>query len=150
MRQYTEDEVSQALEAIEAGASLRKASSQYGVPRTTLQSRIHGTQAGDIAFSDQQRLSLSQESHLSEWVNLRTLLNASYRSMETPSLLERTGCSLLSRETHQQWFKYLAIPEIIAIKASNRYNIDKTSILESRGSKRLILRSSETRSIRKK
>ncbi|KAK2737516.1 transposase [Colletotrichum kahawae] len=50
--------------------------------------------------------------------------------METPSLLERTRCSLLLRETHLQWFKHLAIPKIMAIKAFNRYNIDKTSILE--------------------
>ncbi|KAF4485948.1 hypothetical protein CGGC5_v005867 [Colletotrichum fructicola Nara gc5] len=72
------------------------------------------------------------------------------RSMETPSLLERTGCSLLLRETHLQWFKHLAIPEIMAIKASNRYNMDETGILEGRGSNGLVLGSSETRSIRKK
>ncbi|KAF5482718.1 hypothetical protein CGCF413_v015623 [Colletotrichum fructicola] len=70
--------------------------------------------------------------------------------METPSLLERTGCSLLLRETHLQWFKHLAIPEIMAIKASNRYNMDETGILEGRGSNGLVLGSSETRSIRKK
>ncbi|KAH9232034.1 hypothetical protein K456DRAFT_54521, partial [Colletotrichum gloeosporioides 23] len=38
----------------------------------------------------------------------------------------------------------------MAIKASNRYNMDETGILEGRGSNGLVLRSSETRSIRKK
>ncbi|KAH9233098.1 hypothetical protein K456DRAFT_53766, partial [Colletotrichum gloeosporioides 23] len=47
-------------------------------------------------------------------------------------------------------FKHLAIPEITAIKASNRYNMDETGILEGRGSNGLVLGSSETRSIRKK
>ncbi|KAF4475427.1 hypothetical protein CGGC5_v015994 [Colletotrichum fructicola Nara gc5] len=44
----------------------------------------------------------------------------------------------------------IAIPEIMAIKASNRYNMDETGILEGRGSNGLVLGSSETRSIRKK
>ncbi|KAE9573204.1 hypothetical protein CGMCC3_g10577 [Colletotrichum fructicola] len=38
----------------------------------------------------------------------------------------------------------------MAIKASNRYNMDETGILEGRGSNGLVLGSSETRSIRKK
>ncbi|KAK2773435.1 transposase [Colletotrichum kahawae] len=150
MPSYTENDIINALKAIANGQSIKKAAFEHGMPRLTLQYRMKGVQTRDIAFSDLQRLSPTQESHLAEWVNLRTLLNASYRSMETPSLLERTGGSLLLRETHLQWFKHLAIPEIMAIKASNRYNIDKTSILEGRGSNRLVLRSLETRSIRKK
>ncbi|KAH9240177.1 hypothetical protein K456DRAFT_1037670 [Colletotrichum gloeosporioides 23] len=119
MPQYTEDDINQALEAVARGTSVKKAAFEWGIPRSTLNSRIKGHQARDVAFSDLQRLSTSQESHLAEWVRSRTLLNASYRSMETPSLLERTGCSLLLKETHLQWFKHLAIPEIMAIKASN-------------------------------
>ncbi|KAF4474230.1 hypothetical protein CGGC5_v017057 [Colletotrichum fructicola Nara gc5] len=163
MPQYTEDDINQALEAIARGTSVKKAAFEWGIPRSTLKNRMKGHQARDIAFSDLQRLSASQESHLAEWVriqaalglpplinNSRTLLNASYRSMETPSLSERTGRSLLLRETHLQWFKHLAVPEIMAIKASNRYNMDETGILEGRGSNGLVLGSSETRSIRKK
>ncbi|KAK2767250.1 hypothetical protein CKAH01_15293 [Colletotrichum kahawae] len=97
---YSEDDVLRALTAIANGTSVKKAAFEHGVSRSTLQNRIRGVQTRDIAFSDLQRLSPTQESHLAEWVNLRILLNASYRSMETPSLLERTGCSLLLRETH--------------------------------------------------
>ncbi|KAK2744928.1 hypothetical protein CKAH01_18314 [Colletotrichum kahawae] len=102
MPQYTENDINQALEAIARGTSVKKAAFEWGIPRSTLKNRMNGQQARDIAFSDLQRLSTTQESYLAEWVNSRTLLNASYRSMETPSLLERTGCSLLSRETYQQ------------------------------------------------
>ncbi|CCF37361.1 hypothetical protein CH063_08723, partial [Colletotrichum higginsianum] len=67
MSQYTENEVNQALEAISNGQSVRKAAQQYGVPRSTLQHRLQGTQARAAAFSDLQRLTVSQEAKLAEW-----------------------------------------------------------------------------------
>ncbi|KAH9229046.1 hypothetical protein K456DRAFT_56932, partial [Colletotrichum gloeosporioides 23] len=57
MSQYSEYDVHQALEAIANGQSLRKAASEWGIPRTTLQRRIQGIQPKNIAFTDHQRLS---------------------------------------------------------------------------------------------
>ncbi|KAF7524655.1 hypothetical protein G7054_g11351 [Neopestalotiopsis clavispora] len=115
MPQYTEEHITQALEAVASGASVKSAALEWGIPRSTLKNRIKGHQARDIAFSDLQRLSPTEENHLAE-----------------------------------PWFRHLAIPEIMAIKPTNRYNMDETGILEGRGSNGLVLGSSEARSIRKK
>lgn len=71
---YSNEDVSQALDAIKGGQSLRKAASQWGVPRTTLQRRMQGAQSREIAFSEQQRLSQAQESNLAEWVRIQVVL----------------------------------------------------------------------------
>ena len=68
MKQYTEDDVNQALDAIASGQSLRKAAIQWGIPRSTLQDRLNGNQPWNGAFSSRQRLSTTQENHLSQWV----------------------------------------------------------------------------------
>ena len=74
MKQYTEDDVEQALQSIANGQSLRKAALEWGVPRSTLQCRLQGTQPWESAFSQRQRLSPSQESHLVEWVRIQAAL----------------------------------------------------------------------------
>ncbi|KZL63294.1 transposase [Colletotrichum incanum] len=47
----------------------------------------------------------------------------------------------------RDWFKYLAIPAIMAIKPANRYNMDKTGILEGKGSNGLVLGRAKTKSV---
>ncbi|KAK2749934.1 transposase [Colletotrichum kahawae] len=64
MKQYTEDEVIQALNDITNGVSTRTTSRRWGVPRSTLISRIKGHQPRQEAFQDLQRLSASQEASL--------------------------------------------------------------------------------------
>ncbi|KAK1470100.1 transposase, partial [Colletotrichum tamarilloi] len=56
MVSYTENEVIRTLEAIRGGTSVKRASIEFGVPRTTLRNRRRGQQARAIAFADQQRL----------------------------------------------------------------------------------------------
>ncbi|KZL63646.1 hypothetical protein CI238_11557 [Colletotrichum incanum] len=68
---YTEDELNQALEAIANGVSQRQAARIYGIPKTTLQNRITGTQTRAAAFEDLQRLSVSQEAKLASWVQIQ-------------------------------------------------------------------------------
>ncbi|KAK6215524.1 transposase [Colletotrichum tabaci] len=51
-----------------------------------------------------------------------------------------------STEVIRDWFKHLAMPEIISIKPANRYNMDETGILEGQGSNGLVLSMSETKS----
>ncbi|KAK6221470.1 transposase [Colletotrichum tabaci] len=74
MGQYTEYEINQAIEAVGKGMSLRKASIEYGIPKTTLRDRLHGTQPREIAFEDYQRLSIDQEAKLAEWVRIQHAL----------------------------------------------------------------------------
>ena len=50
----------------------------------------------------------------------------------------------------KSWFLRLAIPEIAAIKPENRYNMDESGIIEGCGVNRLVIESSERRSIQKK
>ncbi|KZL80565.1 transposase [Colletotrichum incanum] len=71
MAQYTEYEVNRALADITSGQSTRDASSKWGVPRSTLRSRLKGTQPRAAAFSELQRLSISQEAKLASWVQIQ-------------------------------------------------------------------------------
>nr|AER39694.1 transposase [Verticillium dahliae] len=74
MPRYTEDEINQALEAIINGQSIKSASTEWGIPRTTLNNRLQGQQPRDIAFSTQQKLSPTQEKHLVEWIRIQAAL----------------------------------------------------------------------------
>ena len=186
MPSYTEDHITQALEAITQGQSIKKAALEWGVPRSTLQNRMRGTQSRDVAFSDQQRLSPTDENHLANWVRVQAdlglppthqqLKDFAKRILEVHGDVEPLGKNWVqsfikrnpsvrvhkSRAIDSQrvngattniirpWFRHLAIPEIMAIKPTNRYNMDETGILEGRGSNGLVLGSSEARSIRKK
>ncbi|KAK1471270.1 transposase, partial [Colletotrichum abscissum] len=74
MVSYTENEVIRALEAIRGGTSVKRASIEFGIPRSTLRNRRRGQQARAIAFADQQRLPPWQEDRLAEWVRIQHAL----------------------------------------------------------------------------
>ncbi|KAK0367490.1 transposase [Colletotrichum limetticola] len=74
MVSYTENEVIRALEAIRGGTSVKRASIEFGIPRSTLRNRQRGQQARAIAFADQQRLPPWQEDRLAEWVRIQHAL----------------------------------------------------------------------------
>ncbi|KAF6809210.1 hypothetical protein CPLU01_15545 [Colletotrichum plurivorum] len=74
MKQYTEAQVNQALNAIANGTSQRKASLEYGVPKTTIVRRLQGVKGRDGAWARYQRLSPEQETHLTEWVRVQATL----------------------------------------------------------------------------
>jgi hypothetical protein len=68
MHQYTEHDLYMALNDVRNGKSLRQASREWGVPSSTLSDRNKGQESHTIAAESQQRLSSSQEEHLSNWV----------------------------------------------------------------------------------
>lgn len=68
MPPYSEADLSLALEAIANGQSVRKAAIDWGIPRSTLRSRILGHESHRQAAEDQQRLSPVQEGHLASWI----------------------------------------------------------------------------------
>jgi hypothetical protein len=68
MHQYAELDLLAALSDVRNGKSIRVASREWGVPFSTLQNRNKGRENHSIASETQQRLSPSQEEHLSNWV----------------------------------------------------------------------------------
>jgi len=63
-----ENSIALALAAIESGVSERKAAQEYGISRSTLQSRQAGGVSSRSAHLHQQRLSPEQEKALSDWI----------------------------------------------------------------------------------
>ena len=63
---YTEDDVQYALRDIANGKSERKASLDWGVPRSTIQQRILGRLPRAEAYAHKQRLAAVQEQRLTD------------------------------------------------------------------------------------
>jgi len=74
MKPYLEEDLLAAIEAVGNGASQREASSEWGIPRSTLQNRLHGTQSQLAAAEPQMRLSPLQESKLVEFALTQAML----------------------------------------------------------------------------
>src|SRR6187551_2710568 len=68
MCRYTEEDIIQAVLDVAGGQSLRRAALNWGVPRTTLQSRLQGHEPRRQAAASLQRLSPEQEARLTTWV----------------------------------------------------------------------------------
>ncbi|RXG50412.1 hypothetical protein VDGE_30607 [Verticillium dahliae] len=68
MKRYTEEDVSNALQAIIDGCSTRKASRDWNIPATTLRGRLKGATTIREAKAPYQRLSQAQEQHLARWI----------------------------------------------------------------------------------
>ena len=74
MPKYTEESIQLALGAVQAGVSKHQAAKTYGIPRSTLQHRVHGGVTRKQANSDQQALSKEQEDHLVTWATVQAKL----------------------------------------------------------------------------
>ncbi len=74
---YTEEDVQRALADVAKGRSVRKAGLDWGVPRGTLQDRIHGRVSRKEASEPSQRLSPVQEQRLTDWVLVQEALGRS-------------------------------------------------------------------------
>ncbi|KAI1001453.1 hypothetical protein K3495_g6746 [Podosphaera aphanis] len=83
MPQYTENNLHEALDALANGQRLKKASSWWGIPRSTLQNRLKGVQSRDVASADSQRLSLTQENCLGKDGSERSLRGMPVTEPET-------------------------------------------------------------------
>jgi DDE superfamily endonuclease/Tc5 transposase DNA-binding domain/helix-turn-helix, Psq domain len=74
MTDSIENAILGALKDIENGVSQRKAAQRWGIPRSTLQKRLNGSQSRSDAFESLQRLSKEQEYHLVQWILVQTNL----------------------------------------------------------------------------
>ncbi|OHW95256.1 transposase, partial [Colletotrichum incanum] len=120
--QYTENEVNQVLDAIANGLSTKAASREWG------------------AYAN---------ASANKGVNAFIQRNPSIKVQRSRSINSRR-VNRASAKVIRDWFKYLAIPAIMAIKPANRYNIDKTGIFKGKGSNRLVLGRAKTKSVQKK
>jgi len=74
MPSYTENALTAALNAVNAGEPLRRAARDYGIPEATLCDRRAGRQAKTTAHTFQQKLSPVQENRLAEWICIQDTL----------------------------------------------------------------------------
>ena len=186
MKQYTEYNISQAIEAITRGQSIRRAALEWGVPNATIRNRLQGAQPHGEAAQGQQRLSKTQEDHLAQWVLTQAALGLppTHSQLKTfaerilavredtrplgkrwvraflkrnPSIQVQRSRTIDSKRVNgasteiiRNWFHFLQIPAIKAIKPENRYNADEAGVMEGQGENGLVLGSAEGRSIQKK
>ncbi|KAK8050066.1 transposase [Apiospora phragmitis] len=68
MKQYTEKELQEALNYIANSTPIKQAAREYGIPESTLRSRLQGHQSRSEGAADLQRLSPNQEKHLVSWI----------------------------------------------------------------------------------
>lgn len=50
MKEYTEEEIERAIDAVEAGLFIKQASIQWGIPKSTLRGRVYGAQSRERAW----------------------------------------------------------------------------------------------------
>ena len=74
MPSYTENALTAAIDAVNAGTPVKRAARDYGIPRATLQDRLAGRQSKTIAHTLQQKLSFVQENRLAEWICIQDTL----------------------------------------------------------------------------
>ena len=72
--QYDEDSLQNAIVDVENGMTASEASKTWGVPRSTIRSRLKGSEPHDIAAAHLQKLSPEQEAKLVDWVQLQEAL----------------------------------------------------------------------------
>lgn len=107
---YLEDDLQEALRAIVNGASIRKASLDYGVPRSTLHNRIHGGISHQESAQSQQKIAPIQEELLANWILVQESLGTSIthqqiRDIANHLLIIRGEDSLVGKRWIKSFFK---------------------------------------------
>lgn len=74
MTESIESAILSAINDVDNGISQRKAAQRWGIPRSTLQKRLNGSQSRADAHEFTQRLSKQQEGHLVQWILVQTNL----------------------------------------------------------------------------
>ncbi|KAK8086811.1 transposase [Apiospora phragmitis] len=171
MRSYTESDISAAIQDVSSGKSIHKAALHWGIPRSTLISRLHGRQSRRESKSAYQKLSPVQEKHLADWILAQEALGVAPTHTQIKELAQRVLAlhgnpmplgknwieSFLRRHPALRTKRQRRIDSqringasTEAIKPENRHNMDEHGILEGQGGNGLVVGSSELRSIQQK
>ncbi|KAK8869161.1 transposase [Apiospora arundinis] len=89
VRLYTEDDISAAIKDVAGGKSIHKAALYWGIPRSTLISRLHGRQSRRESKSTYQKLSPVQEKHLADWILAQEALGVAPTHTQIKELAQR-------------------------------------------------------------
>ena len=89
MKSYSEQDISDALQSIENGTSVRQASLKFGIPRATLSNRTNGGQSHKTSAQDQQRLTPAQEQDLVQWVTTQRELGVPVTHAQVQEFAQR-------------------------------------------------------------
>lgn len=108
--QYDEKSLQSAILDVQNGMSVQRASKTWGVPRSTLQNRLKGSESHKIAHSHLQRLSTEQEEKVVQWITLQESLglapsHSQIRSFVTKILLLGGDSEPLGRRWMQSFLK---------------------------------------------
>ncbi|KAK3372941.1 hypothetical protein B0T24DRAFT_621773, partial [Lasiosphaeria ovina] len=68
---YTEEDLRKACAEAQRTRRLRSVARRWAIPPTTLYRRLNGALPRSVAHEDQQRLSITQESHLANWIRIQ-------------------------------------------------------------------------------
>jgi hypothetical protein len=74
MPSYTENALTAALNAVNAGEPLRRVARDYGIPEATLRHRQAGREPRNTAHTFRQKLSPAQEQALADWIRVQDTL----------------------------------------------------------------------------
>ncbi|KAL8377079.1 hypothetical protein RB595_007969 [Gaeumannomyces hyphopodioides] len=74
MEDYTEEEVEQAVAAVQAKVPIARAARLWGIPRSTLRHRLEGTLPIRQSQEPYQRIAPEQEKRLADWILLQASL----------------------------------------------------------------------------
>ena len=91
MPSYTESDVRAAIADVRKGVSMRQAAKKWCIPRITLRDRLTGYLPRSIAFSGLQRLSVTQETLLADWVLLQADLGIPITHQQLRALGQRVA-----------------------------------------------------------
>lgn len=89
VRSYTESDISAAIQDVSSGKSIHKAALHWGIPRSTLISRLHGRQSRRESKSAYQKLSPVQEKHLADWILVQEALGVAPTHTQIRELAQR-------------------------------------------------------------
>jgi hypothetical protein len=75
MPKYTEDDMQNVIDAVQGGTAAHQAARDWGVPLSTLSTRVKGAHPKGLYQAEvQQKLLIEQEQHLANWIRNQEVL----------------------------------------------------------------------------
>jgi len=137
MKSWSEAEMFDALTAIADGMPIRAAAREWGIPESTLRTRLNGAQSHRDASSHLRVLSDDQEDELVQFIINQSVLGLALTRFEVRAMAARLASSSLdARPLGRSWFSSFILRhpmlksrksqrvEAIRLRASSKENIE--------------------------
>ncbi len=89
MSSYTENDLQKALQELKSGVSQRQVAKMYGIPRSTLQNRMNGTETAKRSHEYLQNLTPIEEGNLCQWIIVQDALGLSPTHQQVREIAQR-------------------------------------------------------------